>query len=876
MPISGRTVRQQFIDYFKSQDHLHLPSSSLVPVGDPTLLLTSAGMVQFKPYFLGESTPPSRRLTTHQKCFRTVDIESVGDESHLTFFEMLGNFSIGDYFKRGAITFAWELLTQGYRLPPERLWASIYPTDEETFGLWQEITGMPASKIVRLHENWWGPAGETGPCGPDSEIFYDRGADIGCGRPDCAPGCDCPRFLEIWNLVLMQFNRGPDGKDTPLPRPSIDTGAGLERLTMVLNGYHSVYETDLFMPIMVRAADLVGVRYGQDAKIDFSLRVIGDHTRAVTFLIGDGVLPSNEGRGYVLRRILRRAVRHGHLLGLRQPFLAKTAAVVIEQMGAVYPELIQHRDFIDRVLLHEELRFRETLQEGLERLDLLMDGLAAKGEKTIPGSEAFKLYDTYGFPLDITHDRASERGFQVDEQAFKLALEEQRERARAAARFGLDERQEHFRALNLPATTFLGYETTEAPGTLLAILRDGAAVDSAQAGDAIEVALDQTPFYAEAGGQVGDTGQLLGPAGEMVVEDCQKVLGGVHVLIGQLRRGTLTVGQTVTGKVDVERRLDIARNHTATHLLHRALREVLGEHAQQRGSLVAPDRLRFDFAHLQAVTPEELQEIERRVNAAVRRNLEVQTGYQSFKEALASGVTALFGEKYGDTVRVVRAGDWTAELCGGTHLQRTGEIGFFHILSEGSVGAGLRRIEALTGRGAETYLRQRLGLLDEVCLRLQTQPENLHERLSIVLNDLLATRKEVEYLRRQLAKGQVTAIVAGAQQIDGVTLVSARVEAATQEALREQCDWVRDRLPSAIIVLGAIIAEKPAFVCAVSPDLVRRGYHAGQIIREVARVTGGSGGGRPEMAQAGGKDPARLDAALTLTATTIRQQLPKT
>ena len=873
--ISASRVRRTFLDYFRAQGHTELPSSSLVPHGDPTLLLTSAGMVQFKPYFMGEAVPPNRRLTTSQKCFRTVDIDTVGNLRNLTFFEMLGNFSIGDYFKRGAITYAWDLLTNGFGLPKDKLWATVYPTDDETFGLWQEIAVLPPERIVRLHENWWGPAGATGPCGPDTEIFLDRGPSFGCGRDDCKPGCDCERYLEIWNLVLMQFNRQPDGSDVPLPRPSIDTGAGLERLTAVLNGYRSVYETDLFMPIMERAAELVGVRYGQDARTDYSLRVIGDHSRAVTFLVGDGVLPSNEGRGYILRRVLRRAVRHGHFLGLGEPFLTKTASVVAEIMGDAYPELVARRDFILRVIDQEERRFRETLTEGLERLDTLLDGLPGK---VVPGEEAFRLYDTFGFPLDITKDRAAERGFTVDDEGFRVAMEEQRQRARKAKKFGLDAWQEIYRSLALPETTFLGYDSLRAEATVVNLLRDGSSVAEASAGDSVEVVLNQTPFYAESGGQVGDTGVLIGPDGQVAVTDTQKALGGVIVHLGKVSEGVLRVGQTVQASVDEARRLDIARNHTATHLLHRALRATLGEHATQHGSLVAPDRLRFDFSHLQAVTPQELVSIEEQVNAAIRADLPVQTAVLPYREAIEAGATALFGEKYGDTVRMVTVGADTAdhgdfhsrELCGGTHLRHTGQIGFLKIIAEGSIGAGLRRVEAVTGRGAEEYLRQRVGLLDAVSQVLQTSPEAAVTKAQALEAELAAARREAERLQRELAKQRLDALASQVREVRGVKVLAARVEAASLDALREQGDWLRDRLGSAIIVLGAVVAEKPAFVAVVTPDLVARGYRAGDIVKAVAAVTGGGGGGRPEMAQAGGRDAGRLDEALAAVAGLVK------
>ncbi|MBI4757599.1 MAG: alanine--tRNA ligase, partial [Chloroflexi bacterium] len=772
--MTSSEIRRLFLEYFQSKGHLVYPSSSLVPHGDPTLLLTSAGMVQFKPYFMGEAVPPNRRLATSQKCFRTVDIDTVGNERNLTFFEMLGNFSIGDYFKEGAIGYAWELVTEGYGLPAERLWASIYPDDEEAFALWQSIAGLPPQRIVRLHENWWGPAGEAGPCGPDSEIFLDRGPEHGCGRPDCQPGCDCKRYLEIWNLVFMQYNQAPDKTRTPLPQPSIDTGMGLERMAMLLNGCTSVYETDLFFPIIERAQALVGARYGSDPKTDYSLRVIADHSRAVAFLIGDGVLPSNEGRGYVLRRVLRRAVRHGYRLGIDEPFLDKTAAVVVGLMGDVYPELEARSDFIYRVARQEEERFRENLESGLGRLDVLFGELAARGERVFSGQEAFKLYDSFVFPNDVTRDLAAERGLVLDEAAYDEAMSAQRERARAAHQFSLDARQEAYRALALPETRFLGYETMESKGKILSLLSQGDVRSWAETGDEVEIVLDQTPFYAESGGQVGDTGKIVTPAGQVDISDTQKLPGGVYVHYGRVTDGKVEVGAEATATVDVERRLDIARNHTATHLLHKALREVMGSQAQQAGSLVAPDRLRFDFTHLSAPTPEELERLERMVNAAVRRDMPVGVAVKSYDQAVTGGAIALFGEKYGDTVRVVSVGaeedgsPYSQELCGGTHLSRTGQIGTFLVLNESSIGAGLRRIEALTGRGAEEHVRRRLGLLAVLSAELQTPQEALPERVAALQGELASAHKEIARLQRQAARGHLEALTRQVRQVNGL------------------------------------------------------------------------------------------------------------
>ncbi len=871
--MSADEIRHTFLEYFQARDHLIYPSSSLIPHGDPTLLLTTAGMVQFKPFFMGEATPPNRRLATSQKCFRTVDIDTVGNERNLTFFEMLGNFSIGDYFKREAILFAWELLTKGFGLPADRLWPTIHPKDDEAFALWQELTGVPASRIVRLEENWWGPAGDTGPNGPDSEIYFDRGEELSCGKTTCRPGCDCPRFLEIWNLVFMQFNRGSDGKDTALPRPSIDTGMGLERMAMLMQDKQTAYETDLFFPIIQEAERLSGLRYGRAERTDYAMRVLADHSRAVTFLIADGVLPANEGRGYVLRRVLRRAVRYGRELGLDEPFLTKTAAVVVTLMGGQYNELIEKQDFVMRVIDREERRFRETLEEALGRLDVLFASLSQQGTATLPGDEAFKLYDTYGLPLDIAKDLAREHNFAVDEPGFQAALDAQRQRGRAAAKFALDMTGEVYRNLGLSPTHFVGYDALEADSTIVALIKNGEAADTATEGEEVEAVLETTPFYAEQGGQLGDTGTVDSKTGSLDVRDTQKPLGEVIVHRGVVARGYLQAGARVHARVDGERRLDIARNHTATHLLHKALREVLGEHAQQRGSLVAPDRLRFDFAHLSPLAQEQIHEIERRVNAAIRANYPVAPCILAQREARQAGAMMLFGEKYGDTVRMISVGDdYSRELCGGTHLHATGEIGFFVIVSEGSIGAGLRRVEALTGRIAEAHVRARLGVLDGVARELQAQPAEVEAKLAAVLADLDTAHKEIARLQREAAKAQVNALLGQVKDVQGVKVLAARVEAASGEGLREMTDWLRDRLGSGIIVLGSVINERPALVAAVTPDLVAQGYHAGNLIRKVAAIVGGSGGGRPEMAQAGGKDAAKLDEALKAVAELIQQR----
>jgi alanyl-tRNA synthetase len=864
-PMSSAELRKLFLDFFEQRGHSVVPSSSLVPEGDPTLLFTGAGMVQFKPYFSGEVSPPSRRLASVQKCFRTTDIDKVGNERSLTFFEMLGNFSVGEYFKKGAIELAWEFVTEDLELPGERIWASIYHDDEEASDLWQEIA-LPPERIVRLgkEDNFWGPAGETGPCGPCSEIFYDRGPGVGCARPDCAPGCDCERFLEIWNLVFMQYDQDEAGNLTPLPQQNIDTGMGLERTAVVLQGVGSIYETDLFAPLISRACDLVGRRYGADEMTDRSLRIIAEHGRAITFLVADGVLPSNEGRGYVLRRILRRAVRHGRLLEREEPFLAEMARAVIEVMGEQYPELRERESFILGVVAQEEAGFQQTLEAGSALLQDLMEKVEAQGTALIPGEDVFRLYDTYGFPVDLTREMAIERGLGLDEEGFEKAMIEQRERAREAKTFGLAEQSEFYRPLDLARTHFLGYETLEAGSRILSLAKDGRVVGDVAEGDQIAVVLSETPFYAEAGGQVGDTGSIGNSDGEVGVVDTQRPLPGLIVHYGAVRKGALRTGAAVVARVDKQRRLDIARNHTATHLLHRALRQTLGDHAQQSGSEVSPERLRFDFTHLQAVGRNELDAIEWLVNEKIRENLAVTTKVTDYQSAVASGAFAIFGEKYGDEVRMVSAGDYSKELCGGTHLRHTGEIGIFHVVSEGSIGRGLRRIEAITGRGAEEFVRGRLALVETIASSLGVTSSEIESSLNALLGEVDSQRREIRELQRRLARVEMARLLEEVRDVGGIKVLAAQVEAPGMETLREMTDWLRDKLVSAVIVLGANMGGKPGFVAAVTPDLVERGLKADALVREVAAVVGGGGGGRPTLAQAGGTDPQRLGEALSL------------
>ncbi|MDA8187178.1 MAG: alanine--tRNA ligase [Dehalococcoidales bacterium] len=870
--ITSDEIRRRWLGFFKEKGHLVVPSSPLIPHGDPTLLLTNAGMVQMKPYFLGEEAPPAPRLTSIQKCFRTSDIESVGNERSLTFFEMCGNFSVGDYFKDGAISFAWELSTQRFKFPAERIWVTIYPDDDEAFALWQKIAGIPTERICRQEDNWWGPAGETGPCGPDSELYYDRGPEYGCGKPTCGPGCDCARFLEYWNLVFMQYYQDENKVRTPLPKTNIDTGLGLERAALLLQGAQTVYETDLFSPIIRREEEIAGIKYGKDARHDFSLRVIADHSRAATFLIADGVLPSNEGRGYILRRVIRRAVRHGKSLGLERPFLIDTVSVVIERMKDSYPELVEREDFIHKVIGFEESRFNQTLSTGLNVLDGIVADLKAKGQNVIPGDVAFRLYDTFGFPKELTAEVAEEHELTVDLARFGEEMERQREKARAAAKFGLGPKQrlEVYEQLAIGETGFVGHDHVEFKSPIIGIVAEGSSVEKASAGQKVELILEQTPFYPEGGGQVGDTGIIVGEAGKARVLDTQRPLPTLIVHEVEVTEGYLEVGDTARALVDVERRRDTARHHTATHLLHKALRQVLGPHATQAGSLVAPDRFRFDFTHLTALTRDELNEVARIVREKIRENMAVTATLASYTEATEAGAMALFGEKYGEVVRVISVDTWSRELCGGTHVARTGDIGSFVIVDESSVGTGLRRIEALAGRAADEYIQNQRQLLERLTRRLQTT--NVEDRVNSLLAEVQSLRREVSQLQRLLATKEVEALVARAQEVNGVKVVAAQVPPVSMEVLREMGDSLRSRLGRSVVVLGSVFEGKPGFVAMVSPGVQ---VHAGQIAKQVAAAVGGSGGGRPDMAQAGGKDPSKIREALQLVLPLVKDSLKK-
>jgi len=864
--LNSDEIRTAFLKFFEDKGHKIIPSSSLIPHGDPTLLLTSAGMVQMKPYFTGLAKPPNPRMASCQKCFRTTDIESVGDASHLTFFEMLGNFSVGDYFKKEAIAWAWEFVTRYLRIDSERLWVTIFLDDDEAFNLWREV-GVPVQRIARFgeEENFWGPAGSSGPCGPDSEIHYDLGEQFGCGKESCGPNCECGRFIEFWNLVFTQYDQDEEGNRTLLPAPNIDTGTGVERMAVVLQGKTSVYETDLFAPLIEAISKLTGREYGVDRETDHAMRVVAEHGRAVTFLIADGVMPSNEGRGYVLRRLLRRATLFGLRLGLDRPFLAEVARATVEKMGHIYPEIRERKDFVARVVELEETRFSETLKSGLEVLE---DIIEESGSDEISGEDAFRLYDTYGLPVELTKEVAAEKGFSVDMEGFKREMEAQRQRAKDAQKFevstdmaaGLEQ------LVSVRNTSFVGYETTEYPSRVVGLLVDGQSVEKIEAGQEASVVLESTPFYGEMGGQVGDTGEIKGASGRFLVTDTIRPTPDAIAHQGYLDEGSLEVGDEVVAVVDKERRLDIARNHTATHLLQAALRQVLGDEVQQRGSLVAPDRLRFDFSYLTSMMPEEIKRVQEIVNERIRQNLTVRAEDMAYREAIAQGAIALFDEKYGDTVRVVKSGEpvASAELCGGTHVTATGEIGLFVITSEGSIGSGMRRIEAVTGRGAERLVEQRLSEIGEIAQSVGATADNVVNKVSGLVSELNTERKQTLDLERELSRIVAQELLDEVEEFKGVKVLSAAVRPFPQPVLREMSDFLRDKLKSAVVVLATIEGDRPYFLAVVTPDLVARGYNAGDIVRQVAKVTGGGGGGKATLAQAGGRDKGKLEEALRL------------
>ena len=982
--MTGDEIRNAFISFFEEKGHQHMPSASLIPAGDPTLLFTSAGMVPFKPFFTGEQTPPSRRLTSSQKSFRTTDIDEVGDHKHLTFFEMLGNFSIGDYFKEGAVAFAWELVTQRFGLDPDRIFVTIHLDDDEAFQIWRDQVGIPPERIYRYgdKDNWWGPAGNEGATGPCSELHYDGGRERGCnggrmvspdvltglqaeqpGRgmppevPGCHPNCDCERFVELWNLVFMQFYQDTEGVRTPLPAPSVDTGMGLERAAVVLQGKDNIYEADLFQPIIQKACELSGTTYGEDADTDYALRVVAEHTRAACFLIGDGVVPANEGRGYVLRRVIRRAIRHGRRLGIdpsdsagnASTFLAQVAEEVLVGFRHVYGELSENREFILRVLNLEEERFGQTMDTGSRLLDEglipLRESLQARlqngnpglnevqavcedaagtmpewvlqrvsqvlsewvnvgeqGRRRLAGSlsgvETFILYDTYGFPPELTAEIAREHGLDVDMDGFHRAMEEARELSRASHVFrGGMEVQAAYENLGAERTGFVGYRDLTEDSVVAAILVDqpgspAAAGNSdgadglmtpaghAVQGQRVEIVLRDTPFYPEGGGQQGDIGTITGPNGEVSVEDTNSPVAGLIVHRGVVRQGDISLGEPVTARVDRPNRLDASRNHSSTHLLHAALRSVLGPHVRQAGSLVSPDRLRFDFSHVSGMSSQELRSVQGLANDKIRENLLVSSHETSYAQAVRDGALAFFGERYGDVVRVVSMADpgletqpFSMEVCGGTHVAATGQLGTLCVLGESSIGGGMRRIEAISGRAAEQLFLEQSDRLASLSNKLQTPVADLESRLDSYIQDYDMLRARLEVLERTALRSEAEQLLQQVVEVDGVKLVAAKTSASSPDAMREMGDFLKARLSSVAIVLGAVVDGNPLLVAMLTRDLVDRGLHAGNLARDTAKVMGGGGGGRPDMAQAGGRQPERLGHALAGVAELVRREL---
>jgi len=864
--MTSNELRQAFLEFFRERDHEVVASSPLVPGNDNTLLFTNAGMVQFKDVFLGEEKRSYKRATTSQRCVRAGgkhnDLENVGYTlRHHTFFEMLGNFSFGDYFKRDAIKFGWEFLTETLGLPAEKLWVTVYQDDDEAADIWLNEIKVDPKRFARLDEkdNFWA-MGDTGPCGPCSEIFYDHGAEVPGGPPG-SPDEDGDRYIEIWNLVFMQFDRSADGELTPLPKPSVDTGMGLERIAAIMQGVHSNYDIDLFANLIQAVADTLGVKNNGDS----SLNVIADHIRACSFLIVDGVLPGNEGRGYVLRRIIRRAIRHGQKLGYHEPFFHKLVAPLVKEMGEAYPELLKSQAHVEKVLKKEGSRFAETLDRGMEILEEAIGKL--KGKK-IPGSVVFKLYDTYGFPIDLTADIARERGLTVDQPGFETSMCEQRDRARAASKFN---------AANSGAfksdveTTFLGYECTDSVSEIVALYKSGEPVDSLVEGDQGAVILSSTPFYSESGGQIGDAGLLAEENKIFRVDDTQKS-GNASVHFGAVESGEIKVGEKVEAIVDADRRQAIRLNHSATHLMHAALRQVLGEHVTQKGSLVAPDKLRFDFSHDESLTYEQLHEIESLVNDEIRANRTAETKVMSYDDAMNSGAMALFGEKYGDEVRVLQFGDFSIELCGGTHVERTGDIGVFKITSEGGVAAGIRRIEALSGTGALEWIDDNLRVLGSVAGLLRSQPEQAAARVEQLLKRSKEFEKELVVAKRALVSGKASEHSENVEEVAGIKVLATRMDGVDPKTLRDAVDRYKDKLQSAVVVLGSVENGKVHLAAGVTKDNIGK-IKAGDVIKPVAEQVGGKGGGRPDFAQAGGSKPEALDQALQSVSAWVAERL---
>jgi alanyl-tRNA synthetase len=880
--ISGSQLRKKFLDYFASKGHTIVSSSSLVPHNDPTLLFTNAGMNQFKDCFLGDEKRDYVRATTSQKCVRAGgkhnDLENVGRTArHHTFFEMLGNFSFGDYFKQEAIRFAWEFLTVDLGLDKEKLYVTVFTDDDEAADIWHLQEGVPRERIYRFGEkdNFWS-MGDTGPCGPCSEIFWDNGPEVGCGRPECAVGCECDRYMEIWNNVFMQFNRSADGTLTPLPKPSVDTGMGLERICTVMQGAKSNYDTDLLRGIIGYIEQLSGRSYtGSNAEADVSMRVIADHSRATAYLIADGVMPANEGRGYVLRRIMRRAMRHAKMLGFEDPVLFKTAVFVLDSMAGAYPDEAGRKEFVAKVVRNEEDRFIQTLGNGLRILEEEIAKLRAANQTLIPGATVFKLYDTFGFPVDLTADIVEKDGFSLDHARFEACMAEQRKKAREHWKGSGEETISTVYRQLLESgvrSEFVGYQATRGDSTIKALIKAGVPVEQAVAGDEIEVITSLTPFYGESGGQLGDRGSIITPAARLEVVDTLKPLTNLTVHVARITSGTLKLGEAADLVVDADARQATALNHTATHILQAVLVEVLGDHVKQAGSLVGPERLRFDFTHFSAMSPAEIENVERLVNERIRQNRDVKVAEMAADAAIEAGATALFGEKYGDRVRVVSVGDFSMELCGGTHTQAAGDIGLFKIIQEAGIAAGVRRIEAATGARALEIVRQQETVLEQAAALLKSDPSQLETRIRKLLEQQRELERQVESLRGKLQSGQAGELLDAVRDVSGVKVLAVKVDSMDGRQLREMADQLRDKLGSGVLVIGCEYEGKVNLLAAVSKDLTDR-LHAGNLIRRLAEIVGGKGGGRPDLAQAGGSNPEQLQAALDLSSQLVAEQL---
>nr|WP_302695586.1 alanine--tRNA ligase [uncultured Romboutsia sp.] len=872
-------IRSKFLKFFESKDHYLKESASLVPQNDKSLLLINSGMAPLKNYFAGVEVPPSVRMTTCQKCIRTGDIENVGKTArHGTFFEMLGNFSFGDYFKEQSISWGWEFVTQHLNIPEEKVWVTVYEEDDEAFGIWENQIKIPKERIVRLgkDDNFWEIG--IGPCGPCSELYFDRGEEYGCDNLDCKPGCDCDRYLEFWNHVFTQFNRDEEGNYGQLEHKNIDTGMGLERMACIMQGVDTIFDVDTIKHILNTLEKMANVEYGKGGKTDVSIRIITDHIRAVSFLVADGVLPSNEGRGYVLRRLLRRAARHGKLLGIKENFLYKLVDEVIKVSGEAYPELVEKESYIKKVIRIEEEKFNETIEQGMEILASYIADLKKNGETTLSGENAFKLYDTYGFPIDLTQEILEEEHLSIDEEAFNGEMNKQRERARSA-RGNMDGeswKEDPLSKLDSSvASTFEGYFELENSGIIKAIVKDNELVDSAVAGDKVIVVLDKTTFYPEGGGQAGDAGLLVNKNEDIVVEviDTKKGANNTIKHIGIVKSGMINTGEKLSTIVDKEIRMASARNHSATHLLHKALKEVLGEHVNQAGSLVTSERLRFDVTHFEAITKEELKVIEEKVNDVILESLNITCENMSINDAKNKGAMALFGEKYGDEVRVVSMGDYSIELCGGTHLTNTSQIGMFKILSEGGVAAGVRRIEAITGRAVYNYLKEKEEIISNVCSNLKTKEDSLSQKVTSLIEENKSLSKELHDMKTKMSLQAVDSVLDSKLDVNGVNLVTTKFEGMDMNTLKEVADNLRDKLVSGVVVLANTTDDKLNLVATATKDAVDKGVHCGNIVKSIAQIAGGKGGGRPNMAQAGAPDVSKVDEALNHASEVLKSQV---